>query len=152
MTATFQHSDGDIREVLLTMFHAPEFWDPRYYRAKFKPPLRYMVSALRATGIQPSDWKPVQQAISGMGEPLYRCLTPNGYPNTNEHWLNSDALLKRIGISRKVVQNMDGNLSVASLEETLGNDFSNNTRHAIQNAPPKLQPILLLSSPEFLYY
>src|SRR5208283_2075074 len=34
MTKTFLKKDGDIREVLRTMFKSPEFWSPEAYRAK----------------------------------------------------------------------------------------------------------------------
>ena len=45
--ATFQSSDGDIREVLRTMLKSPEFWSPKNYRAKLKTPLEYVVSAVQ---------------------------------------------------------------------------------------------------------
>ena len=50
MAAKFLSSDGDIREVLRTMLHSPEFWSPDAYRAKFKTPLEFVVSAVRASG------------------------------------------------------------------------------------------------------
>ena len=39
MAETFKKTDGDIREVLSTMFKSPEFWDEQYFRKKFKPPI-----------------------------------------------------------------------------------------------------------------
>ncbi len=50
MAAKFQSSDGDIREVLRVMLHSPEFWAPEVYRAKFKTPLEFVASAVRASG------------------------------------------------------------------------------------------------------
>src|SRR5689334_8897611 len=49
MAETFRKSDGDIREVLRTMFKSQEFWEPQTYRSKVKSPLEFMASALRAT-------------------------------------------------------------------------------------------------------
>ena len=45
MAETYQRSDGEIREVLRTMFKSPEFWAPESYRAKVKTPLEFVVSA-----------------------------------------------------------------------------------------------------------
>ena len=55
MTRTFLKKDGDIREVLKTMFQSPEFWAPDSYRAKVKTPLEFVVSAVRASGADVSD-------------------------------------------------------------------------------------------------
>src|SRR5579872_6261003 len=47
MATTFLRKKGDIREVLSTLFHSPEFWDDRYYRAKMKTPFEFLASAVR---------------------------------------------------------------------------------------------------------
>ena len=49
MTKTYLKTHGDIRQVLRTMFHSPEFWSRDAYRAKLKTPLEFVVSSLRAT-------------------------------------------------------------------------------------------------------
>ncbi len=45
---TFQSSGGDMVVVLRKLFSSPVFWDPKYAQTKFKPPFRYVVSAMRA--------------------------------------------------------------------------------------------------------
>ena len=55
MAQTFLKKDGDIREVLKTMFKSPEFWSDDAYRAKVKTPLEFVVSAVRATGADVTD-------------------------------------------------------------------------------------------------
>jgi hypothetical protein len=47
MAATFLKTGGDMRAVLTTMFHSPEFWSPEVYRAKVKTPIEFLASALR---------------------------------------------------------------------------------------------------------
>jgi uncharacterized protein (DUF1800 family) len=71
MAQTFLKSDGDIREVLRTMFRSPEFWAADDYRAKVKTPLEFVVSAIRATAANVSNPMPLVQALNRMGEPLY---------------------------------------------------------------------------------
>ncbi len=152
LTATFQSSGGDISAVLKTLFYSPEFWDTKYEQVKFKPPFRYVVSAFRAAGVvPPGDTKPLQGAIGQMGEPLYRCLTPNGYSNTNDQWLNSDALLKRINLAKQLSGFLDAN-ATQRIENALGKNWGKNTLDTIHGAESRLQPALLLGSPEFVYY
>jgi uncharacterized protein (DUF1800 family) len=152
MTATFMASNGDITSVLNALFSSPEFWDPKYEQVKFKPPFRYLVSALRATHIAPEGGtEKLQAMLTQMGEPLYQCLTPNGYANTNDQWLNSDALLKRIGFAQMLAQFSDTN-AVSLIESSLGQNWSANTLETVQKAAPQMQPALLLGSPEFVYY
>jgi uncharacterized protein (DUF1800 family) len=152
LDTVYQQTDGDIAAMLRTIFHSEEFWNAQYTQNKFKPPLRYVVSALRADGVMPQgDTKALVGAIDQMGEPLYHCLTPNGYSNTNDQWLNSDALLKRINIAKGFGRFFDQS-SPATIRADLGNTWSEHTLAAVTAAPPQLQPAMLLGSPEFLYY
>jgi uncharacterized protein (DUF1800 family) len=50
LATVFESSDGDIREVLRALFRSPEFWSPEAYKAKFKTPFEFVVSAVRASG------------------------------------------------------------------------------------------------------
>jgi uncharacterized protein (DUF1800 family) len=134
------------------LFHSPEFWEPKYEQVKFKPPFRYVVSTFRAAGVvPPGDTRMLQGAIGNMGEPLYRCQTPNGYANTNDQWLNSDALLKRIDIAKSLSRVLNES-SAQTVANTLGPNWSANSIAAANDAPPQLRAAVLLSSPEFLYY
>jgi uncharacterized protein (DUF1800 family) len=156
MAKAFLQSQGDIPTVLRTMFRDPEFWDSKYAQNKFKPPFRYVVSALRAGGAAPQgDTRPIQGALNQMGEPLYRCLTPNGYSNVNSEWMNSDALLKRINFAKASGQWMNMNVSgndAGAVAQSRGNAWGQDTWATASKAEPRLQTVLLLSSPEFVYY
>lgn len=99
MAATFTQTNGDIREVLRTMFRAPEFWSPEAYRAKVKTPLEYVVSAVRASGADVTNALPLVQALNRMGMPLYGAQPPTGYSNNADTWVNSAALLNRMNFA-----------------------------------------------------
>jgi uncharacterized protein (DUF1800 family) len=99
MTQKFLASDGDIKEVLRTMFHSKEFWSPEIYRKKVKTPLEFVASALRATGTQVQNPMPLVQALAKMGMPLYQMQAPTGYSTTAQAWMNSDALVERLNFS-----------------------------------------------------
>jgi uncharacterized protein (DUF1800 family) len=99
MAETFKKSDGDIREVLRTMFKSPEFWAPQTYRAKVKTPLEFVASALRATNADVQNGLPLIQQLNKMGMPLYGAQPPTGYSMKAETWVNSAALLDRMNFA-----------------------------------------------------
>ncbi len=99
MAETFLKKDGDIREVLRTMYRSPEFWAPAAYRAKVKTPLEFVVSTVRATGADVSNAMPLVQTLNRMGMPLYGCQPPTGYKMTAENWVNSSALTERLNFA-----------------------------------------------------
>ena len=99
MAHTFLTSDGDIRQVLMTMLHSPEFWQRQYFRAKVKTPLEFTVSALRATGAEMTKVQPISDALNRLGMPLYGAQPPTGYSMKAESWVNSGALLNRLNFA-----------------------------------------------------
>ncbi len=99
MTKTFLKKKGDIREVLETLFHSPEFWDDGAYRAKVKTPLEFVASAVRATGAEVDDAFPLTRQLNNMGMPLYGAQPPTGYSMKAETWVSSSALLNRMNFA-----------------------------------------------------
>jgi uncharacterized protein (DUF1800 family) len=99
MAKTFLKKKGDIREVLNTMFHSPEFWNDGSYRAKVKTPLEFVASAVRATGAEVEDARSLTQQLNRMGMPLYGAQPPTGYSMKAETWVSSSALLNRMNFA-----------------------------------------------------
>ncbi len=98
-------TDGDIREMLRTLFTDPEFYDPAYYRAKVKTPLEFLASALRVTDAKLEDPVKLSQVLGGMGEPLYQCEPPTGYPDDAKSWISSGELLNRMNFGLGLLSN-----------------------------------------------
>jgi uncharacterized protein (DUF1800 family) len=99
MAATFQKSDGDIREVLRTMFKSQEFWAREAYRAKVKTPFEFVVSAVRATNADVSNPQALNQTLQRLGMPLYGMQPPTGYSMKADAWVNSAALVNRMNFA-----------------------------------------------------
>ena len=99
MAKTFLKKKGDIREVLSTLFQAPEFWADDAYRAKVKTPLEFVASAVRATGAEVEDALPLCRQMNSMGMPLYGAQPPTGYSMKAETWVSSSALLNRMNFA-----------------------------------------------------
>jgi uncharacterized protein (DUF1800 family) len=173
MAARYLATDGNIREVLEIVFSSSEFWDQRNYAVKFKTPYEYVISAVRAVGAEVYNVNPLAGAMAGLGMPLYGCQTPNGYANTQEAWLNPDAMMLRLSFATALGRghlqlahpvDPDANPPVkapppspanttpqpAQLAMTVGNLFSARSAEVIESAPPTLRVPLILGSPEFM--
>ena len=99
MADTFLKKDGDIREVLRTMFKSPEFWAADTYRAKVKTPLEFVASAARVSGVDVQNALALVQFLNRMGMPLYGMQPPTGYSMKADAWVNSSALLNRMNFA-----------------------------------------------------
>src|SRR5438034_11607560 len=97
--------DGDIREMLKTIFSSAEFNSTNAYRAKIKRPFELAVSAVRTTGADTNGGPQLHQWIARMGQPLYGFQTPNGYSDVAENWVNTGALLERMNFALELVSN-----------------------------------------------
>jgi uncharacterized protein (DUF1800 family) len=102
MAQKFLSTDGDIREVLRTMFKSPEFWSTKVYRAKVKTPFEFVISSLRATGTDLNNPGPLLGILNGMGMPLYLMVPPTGYSMTESTWMSSEALLDRMNYALRL--------------------------------------------------
>ncbi|MEO8922136.1 MAG: DUF1800 domain-containing protein [Caldimonas sp.] len=96
LSKRFMDSGGDIGSVLKMLFASAEFRDPEIRDAKFKTPYQYLASSVRASNLPVSNVRPLLATLYGLGMPLYGCPTPDGYKNTEEAWLNPDAITRRI--------------------------------------------------------
>ena len=85
------------------------------YGHKYKTPYHFVVSAARAAGVPVNNTRPLLAAISQLGMPLFGCLTPDGYKNTEAAWLSPDATTRRISFATAFAR---GGLPVGSLPRT----------------------------------
>ena len=171
LAARFLATDGNIREVLSTLFVSREFWQS--YSQKYKTPYHFVVSAVRAASAPVDNIRPLLGAMTQLGMPLFGCLTPDGYKNTEGAWLSPDATARRINFATALAL---GNLPIgslvtgvalgaysdpprphatspvnaAALEEIFGSTMSTATREAVAEAPPGLRAALILGSPDFM--
>jgi uncharacterized protein (DUF1800 family) len=96
MTKTFLDKNGDIRQVLLTMVEAPEFWNAQALREKTKSPFELAIGSVRslhATILQPIQ---LYNWVTRMGEKKYYYQAPTGYPDKGAYWINTGSLLNRM--------------------------------------------------------
>ena len=104
MAATFQSTDGDVREVMRALLRSPEFWSPKVYRAKLKTPLEFIISAVRASGANVVAPDALIQNLNAMGMQPYGSVPPTGYSMKAETWENEGALLARFNFAMSLAQ------------------------------------------------
>ncbi len=150
MAQRFTATDGNIREVLSTLFRSAEFMDSKHYNAKFKTPYQYVVSAYRATGSEMSSPVVVQNVLQQLGMPLFGCQTPDGYKNTQAAWLNPDGMTRRLSFATTFSKLPSQSVNAIQLAQTVGDRFSSQTQQAIASSPPQLRTAIILGSPEFM--
>jgi uncharacterized protein (DUF1800 family) len=96
MAATFTKTDGDIKEVMLTMVSAPEFWTRESLREKTKSPFEVAISAVRGLNAEVSQPYQLFTWINKMGQKMYYYQAPTGYPDRGQYWINTGSLLNRM--------------------------------------------------------
>jgi uncharacterized protein (DUF1800 family) len=99
MASSFLASHGDIKTVLRTMFHSPEFWSTSVERAKVKTPEEFVISAVRASGAEVGNPLALAQSLDKLGMPLYGMQTPNGYSWMKDGWVSTGALVSRMNFA-----------------------------------------------------
>jgi uncharacterized protein (DUF1800 family) len=99
MARRYLETDGHIREVLAALFTSAEFWDQRWRARKFKTPYEYVLSAVRLSGVEVTNFRPLAGWMQQMGMPLYGHETPDGYSQTEQAWLNPDGMMMRLSFA-----------------------------------------------------
>ncbi len=120
--ATWQRTDGNIREIVRTIVTSPEFYGRAAYRQKIKSPFEYAVSSVRAVGgtfdlsrggLQNTKLalnkggglgstalnRTLAGQVTTMGQPLYQHQAPTGYPEDSRKWVSSGALVSRLNFA-----------------------------------------------------
>jgi uncharacterized protein (DUF1800 family) len=108
MTRTFMKTNGSIAAVLKTMW-----LDRDLERAldgkgkaleKFKDPLQFVVSSIRLAydGKALTNYRPMVNWLTQLGQPLYGRVTPDGYALTESAWTSSGQLVRRFEIARAI--------------------------------------------------
>jgi uncharacterized protein (DUF1800 family) len=130
MSKTFEKSKGDIRAVMTTMIYSPEFWSRAAFRAKVKTPFELVASTARALGADVDQPLQLAQWVSRIGEPLYQCLTPNGYSDKAAAWVSTGALLNRVNFAVALTSNKVRGAQV-DINSLVGTDVVSNPQLAL---------------------
>lgn len=84
VAAAFGDSGGDIKTTLRALIGTQAFRESG--GQKFKRPIHFIVSALRATNAESDAGDAIISYLESMGQVPFRYPTPDGYPAEAEHW------------------------------------------------------------------
>lgn len=96
MAKTFTKTKGDIRQVMVTMVSAPEFWVKDALREKTKSPFELTISAVRALDANVTQPYQLFNWVNKMGQKMYYYQAPTGFPDQGQYWINTGSLLNRM--------------------------------------------------------
>jgi len=93
LAGVFLSTGGDLLAVLLALAEHPSFWREDL-PARVTTPLDYAVRMARATDVPEMDWA-VQNFLGRSGMSPYDRATPDGYPDDDAAWVDTNAMLQR---------------------------------------------------------
>lgn len=96
MAKTFTKTDGDIKQVMITMASSPEFWGKSALREKTKSPFELAISAARSLNAEITQPYQLYNWINKMGQRMYYYQAPTGFPDRGQYWINTGSLLNRM--------------------------------------------------------
>ncbi|MBN8505485.1 MAG: DUF1800 domain-containing protein [Burkholderiales bacterium] len=143
----FLRSGGDLRATTRTLLLHPLARSEAVFGQQFRSPYRYVLALLRAADVPVvNDWQPVLQALRQLGQPLFGCVTPDGYRVTREAWLDPESLLRRAETATRLAQRVRPDPE--RLLTALGPALSPATRALVASEPAARQAALLLAAPD----
>lgn len=175
MAGVFKKTNGNIEAVARTMFTSAAFRDPSNFGQKLKTPYQYVISVARISELDPQYAGPLGEELKSLGQPIYGCVTPDGYACTESAWLDPDAMVRRVAFAVKFgtgaykrpylakggygtmnkkigAEPEDGAVPIDAdrLVAALGGELDPKTRTAVSKAAKPLRAGLILGSPEFM--
>ena len=150
LSDAFQRSGGDLSAVARALVTANEAWSPE--AAKIKTPYELIVSAYRALGQSPADYRrEIAGPLNALGQPILAAPQPNGWSERGADWSAPDALIKRLqwaqGFAAYYAPQGDPTTLAA---DVLGARLRDQTLTALRRAESRKEALaLLIMSPEF---
>jgi uncharacterized protein (DUF1800 family) len=100
----FMESKGDIPSVLREMLANQEFWSQGQQLAKLRSPFEMVCAVLRASKAEVKPSRNLMDWVSRLGEPLYQCAPPTGYPERSQFWVTPGMMVNRLNFVQALVQ------------------------------------------------
>jgi uncharacterized protein (DUF1800 family) len=96
LSSVYLETRGDLAVLVRATVASPEFWGEAARRSKIKSPLELATSAVRSIDGEVLETRTLVRWIRAMGQPVYACQAPTGFPDRGEVWTSAGALLQRM--------------------------------------------------------
>ncbi len=158
MAGVFAASDGDLLATYAAMLEHPAAWEG--FGDKAKQPFDYMVSALRALGVDielikalPTRSKRLYLSapLLVMGQPYHRPGGPDGWPEAAQDWITPQGLAARIQWAMAIINALGQERDPQDFARSaLGDAAGSRLLQALGGSESRLEGMaLVLASPAF---
>ena len=151
MARAYLQSGGELAALYRSLVEADAAWaaDAR----KFKTPDDFLLSALRATGLDDAGSLGLALRLQGeLGQPVFQPRSPAGFGDVAADWGGPDALFKRVQAAQTLAERVavGAALPLVLGQAALGAGLDADTALALRRAESVQQGVaLLLASPAF---
>lgn len=151
MAGAWRRSEGDLPTVYRALIESPEAWSPT--ARKFKTPDDFLVSALRALDMPPTDNPRMSMGLlTRMGQPPFTPRSPAGFADDTAQWSGPDALWKRVQAASSIADAAPAEHAdpLRVSQEIFAGNLDGETMTALRRAEsPRDGLALLIASPAF---
>ena len=157
LAATYTRHEGDLPALYRVLLQHPAAAAPE--RQKLKTPQEYAASTLRLVGFADADadyariLRKIPGAMSAMGQPIFRALRPDGWPEVSEGWMTPPMVASRVDWAVDMARRTGAKTVIdpqAMVSVALGDTASPLLLRAVGGAEQRWEGLaVLLGSPEF---
>ena len=157
LAAAYLAHDGDLPPVYRVLLQHPAARDPE--RRKLRSPQDYAAATLRLLGLTAPDAvasfakvsRKIPIALAAMGQPPFRALRPDGWPEVSAGWMTPPMMAARVDWAIDLARRAGNRVDPVALAETaLGPHASPLLVRSVGRAEQRWEGLaVLLGSPEF---
>lgn len=141
MAKTFRDTEGDLKQVAITMVSSDDAW--RGPPSKLKRPGEWVVGMVRATGITAVDPVRFTGGQELLGEALWRPSAPKGYPDEEASWI--DGVGRRLDVANYFAERITGMADPqVIIEDVFASQIAPEVKQAVGRAESRQQALALL--------
>lgn len=149
LARSFVRNKGQLLAVYRDLFTHELAWQSE--TRKFRRPDEYLIALHRALSTVPAEegnrWR---SEVHLLGQTPFIPGTPEGWGDTADDWVGTDALWKRLEIAQRYAYQLDSPPDPMSLaQNSLGPQLREATQQAIAQSNLRQATAILLASPEF---
>jgi uncharacterized protein (DUF1800 family) len=157
LAQTYLRQEGDLPSVYRALLQHPA--SNAAERQKLRTPQEYTAASLRLLGISQTDQDydkllgRIPNAMAAMGQPIFRPLRPDGWPEVSEGWMTPPLMASRIDWAVQTARRRGAKTVIdpqAMVTAALGDTASPLLMRAVGGAEQRWEGLaVLLGSPEF---
>ncbi|MEI6096971.1 MAG: DUF1800 family protein [Alphaproteobacteria bacterium] len=157
LVETYLQQEGDLPSLYRALLQHPSA--NAVERQKLRTPQEYTAASLRLLGVSPTDQgfdkllRKIPNAMSAMGQPVFRPLRPDGWPEVSEGWMTPPMMASRIDWAVDMARRRAARTVIdpqGMVTTALGDTASPLLMRAVGGAEQRWEGLaVLLGSPEF---